>query len=118
MLVPLFGRVTQLCPSTTETAIESDQVPPGEFWVVTGVFVYNGSTESFTVKIGVERGTQFIPYQYNSALATLAVEAPVTQPMLGEGEKLVAKCTGSSAGGLITLMFNGFRYKIVDPVRP
>ena len=112
MREPLFIRVAVNCPGTTETAIQSGQVPPGELWELNFVAVFNGSAESFLIKIQVLNRDQAITYSYTAALATLQAVALAANPMLAEGEILQVLATGSSAGGDITLLATGWRTPI------
>jgi hypothetical protein len=112
MREPLFIRVVKKCPSTTETAIQSGQVPPGEIWELDFVTVFNGSAENFLIKIQVLNRSQAITYSYTATLATLQAALPAVNPMLAEGEILQVLATGSSAGGDITLLATGWRTPI------
>jgi len=114
MPTPLFIREMKKCPGTTETAIQSNQVPPGEFWELNFVTVFNASTENFLIKIQVLNRAQAITYSYTATLATLQPALPAVNPMLAEGEILQVLATGSSAGGDITLLATGWRHKTAE----
>ena len=112
MREPLFIRVVRNCDTTTETAIRSGQVPPGEIWELDFVTVFNGSAENFLIKIQVLNRSQAITYSYTATLATLQAALPAVNPMLAEGEILQVLATGSAAGGDITLLATGWRNRL------
>jgi hypothetical protein len=108
----LFLRLTQKCPSTTATNIDSDPVPAGEVWDLDFVCVYNGSAENFKVEIQIEDRGAAWTWSYTATLATVQPVVPTRNPSLREGQRLRAVCTGSSAGGDMTLLATGWRRKI------
>jgi len=114
MREPLFIREVRKCPTTTETAIQSRRVPPGEIWDLKFVTVFNGSAENFLIKIQVLDAQQAITYSYTATLGTLQPALPAVNPMLAEGQILQVLATGSSAGGDITLLATGWRHKIAE----
>jgi hypothetical protein len=114
MREPLFIRVVKKCPTTTETAIQSGQVPPGELWELNFVAVFNGSAENFLIKIQVLNRAQAITYSYTATLGTLQAALPAVNPMLAESEILQVLATGSAAGGDITLLATGWRHKLAE----
>jgi len=108
-------RITKACPTTTATFLNEDPVPPGESWEPRFVVVYNGSAESFKVEIGVLRQGVFTPFNVTAALATLTPVATDIIPLLGEGDALAVRATGSASGGNITLVATGWRSPLGDP---
>ena len=108
-------RITKACPTTAATFLNEDPVPPGEIWEPRFVAVYNGSAESFKVEIGVLNSGVFTPFNVTAALATLTPVATDVIPLLGEGDTLAARATGSASGGNITLLATGWRRPLADP---
>jgi hypothetical protein len=112
MREPLFIRLVKNCLGTTETPIQSAQVPPGEIWEFNCVTVFNGSAENFLIKIQVLNRDQAITYSLTAALATLQAALPAVNPLLAAGEILQVLATGSAAGGDITLLATGWRNRL------
>jgi hypothetical protein len=114
MLKYLAERLTNTCPTTTATDIDSQRVPPGEVWEINFAAVYNGSAEAFKIEICIVDHGQVIPFNTTAALATLTPVSTNIVPLLGESQILRARCTGSTNGGVITFTFTGKR-RFIDP---
>ena len=110
MWKPLAERLTNTCPSTTATNIDSQPVPVGEVWEINFANVYNGSAEAFKVELCIVDHGQVIPFNTTAALATLTPIATDIVPLLGESQILRARCTGSASGGVMTFTFTGKRH--------
>ena len=106
----LIERVVASTNTTTAVNVESQQVPPGEFWVLHSAALFNESGEPVTVAFYLVDGTRAIQLAPTDQVANSdALPLPAPTPTLPGGSKLRARVTGVAQTGKVTLVLTGYR---------
>lgn len=102
----IAARLVATTNTSTPVFIRSDQVKPGEWWVLDFASLYNESGESVTLQWCILRGATVIFVSADLTVADGDGYASVDLPVLMEGEIFAARVTGAAATGKVTMVLS------------
>jgi len=109
---PITARTVGATNASTAAYVASDQVPPGEIWVLDFASLYNQSGESVTLQWCILAGATAIVISADSTVADGKAVDTIELPALREGENFAARVTGAANKGPVILVFSARRVSL------
>lgn len=107
-------RIFGVSNAATAATVDTLPVPPGKYWFLTYLAIFNNSGETVTARAYIGSGSQLITIKSGTSTALNNALAVDPRPLILEGQFLRAEVTGTAQKGPFALHVTGFEYDAHD----